>query len=116
MDQVDEDRREAEDTCLVLTGELTLREAEAQHARLLGALQEQATLELDLSAVTEVDLCGLQLLLSAGSSGRRLGRPVRVRGTLPEALRAALPRAGFPVGAGTDAEALSLWMQGEKQQ
>lgn len=99
--------------CLMLEGALTMRTAEAAQAALLRLVQESAAPELDLSGVTECDVGGLQLLLSAGASMRRLGRPLRLRGTVPPILADTLERAGFPRSAGRDGGALSLWMQGE---
>ena len=109
----DEQEPPAEDHCLVLSGALLLREAEDLHARLLHAVQVQPQLELDLTAVTEADLSALQLLLAAGRSARRSGKPVEVRGTLPASLREALARAGFPEAAAQDATQFSRWMQSE---
>ncbi|MDJ0391607.1 STAS domain-containing protein [Roseomonas sp. E05] len=103
----------AEDHCLVLSGALLLREAEDLHARLLHAVQVQPRLELDLAAVTEADLSALQLLLAAGRSAKRSGKPVQVRGVLPASLREALARAGFPDPAGENAAQFSCWMQSE---
>ncbi|WP_433373307.1 STAS domain-containing protein [Actinoplanes sp. CA-142083] len=56
-----------------LDGELTIYTAAEQCPRLLKALEESATLRVDLSQVTEMDTAGLQILLAVRREAERLG-------------------------------------------
>ncbi|NEX22076.1 STAS domain-containing protein [Thiorhodococcus mannitoliphagus] len=51
------------DDRIVLEGELTIYTAAETFARLRGALQDRDLCDLDLSAISEMDSAGLQLLL-----------------------------------------------------
>lgn len=63
-------------TRLAIRDDLTIYQAQAQKETLLAALAATEHLELDLSAVTEVDTAGLQLLLllkrEVGEQGKQL--------------------------------------------
>jgi anti-anti-sigma factor len=69
------------DNLLRIEGELTIYRA-AQLCDVLkgslAAVPERATLALDLSAVTEMDSAGAQLLISAQKSARSTGRALRI--------------------------------------
>ena len=64
-------------TCLSLEGELTIYNASEIKLRLLETLTRSATPEVDLSAVTELDTAGLQLLILAKQEAARLGKTLR---------------------------------------
>lgn len=51
--------------CLIITGELTIYQANATAEELRGAYASGALKKIDLSRVTELDTAGLQLLLVA---------------------------------------------------
>ena len=76
------------------------RAAEIRDA-LLTQLGSGGDLELDLSAVTEVDVAGLQLLCAAHRSAVAAGRELVVAGA-SEALREALRVSGLATAAGCD--------------
>lgn len=59
-------------------GEMNIYRAAADKAPLLAALAESPAVELDLSAVTEMDTSGLQLLLLLAAEARRSGKVVRL--------------------------------------
>ena len=63
---------------LALEGELTIYRAAELKPVLLQAVQPGATLELDLSEVTELDSAGVQLLLLAERQARAQGGGLRV--------------------------------------
>ncbi|PQJ94871.1 STAS domain-containing protein [Chromatium okenii] len=66
---------DTEDTALVLEGELTIYTATATFVTLRDYLSGRNLCALDLSAVTEIDSAGLQLLLWA----RRVAAEQRIR-------------------------------------
>lgn len=59
---------------LYLDGNLTIYEAPAVKERLVTALGESQTLELDLSQVSEIDTAGFQLLVMAKREAARQGK------------------------------------------
>jgi len=68
---------------LCLEGELTIYNAADAKARLAEVLGRPGGLEVDLSAVTEVDSAGLQLLILARREADRLGKPLHCLGISP---------------------------------
>ena len=72
---------------LALDGELTIYRAAELKPVLLRALgAAEAGLEIDLSAVTELDTAGLQLLMLAKQQARALQRELRLVGHSPAVL------------------------------
>lgn len=69
--------------CLAVEGEMTIYRAAELKPALLEAVRAHAAPALDLSAVTEFDSAGLQLLLMARREAARLGKPLRVAGASP---------------------------------
>lgn len=67
-------------TVLRLAGEMTIYQAAEQKQELVQALAEAGSglLEIDLSAVSEIDVAGLQLLLAARNACERRGSPLRL--------------------------------------
>jgi len=63
---------------LRLEGEMTIYRAEELRQVLMGAIQPEARLEIDLSGVTELDTCGLQLLMQAKRAATRHGGEVQL--------------------------------------
>ena len=61
---------------LVLDGELTIQVAAELRSTLLNSLEAADTIEIDLSAVSEMDTAGLQLLLALREQAGELGRTV----------------------------------------
>ena len=69
--------------CLAVEGELTIYRAAELKPALLDAVRASAAPALDLSAVTEFDSAGLQLLLVARGEAARLGKPLAVAAASP---------------------------------
>ena len=61
----------------ILSGEFTIYAAAEAKARLTALLDLCAEVELDLSAVSEIDTAGVQLLLLIKREAQRLGKTVR---------------------------------------
>jgi len=64
----------------VVQGSMTIYEAAADKPALLGALANATEMEIDLSAVVEMDTAGLQLLILVKRESLRAGKPVRLTG------------------------------------
>ena len=72
---------------VLLDGEVTIYHAATQKELLLGALAGcGGTLEVDLSAVTEIDTAGLQLLMLLKRCAQRQGCELRLLGHSPAVL------------------------------
>jgi anti-sigma B factor antagonist len=67
-----------------IAGELTVYTATALYAEVLAALDKSARIEeMDLSAVTEIDTAGLQILLLARRSAQAAHRQLQVANPSP---------------------------------
>lgn len=60
---------------LTLAGEMTIYAAAELHRRLLAALDDCGALQIDLSAIEEIDSTGLQLLIVARQHALAAGKP-----------------------------------------
>jgi anti-sigma B factor antagonist len=69
---------------LAILEDMTIYQAQAQKEQLLAALAATAALELDLSAVPEMDTAGLQLLLLLKREALQQGKPLTIVGHSPE--------------------------------
>lgn len=88
---------------LHLEGELNIYTAAEVRLRLLETLKHDGNLQLDLSAVTEVDTAGLQLLMLALRETERRGNGIRCLNPSPavmEVLALCNLTARFGVSAG----------------
>jgi len=65
---------------IALVADLTIYHAEAYKGTLLTALAENAHLELDLSAVADIDTAGLQLLILVKREAQTQGKHVAITG------------------------------------
>ena len=72
--------------CLAVEGEMTIYRAAELKPALLDAVRAHEAPALDLSAVTEFDSAGLQLLLVARQEAARLGRQLAADRQRPESL------------------------------
>jgi len=79
---------------ITVTGGVGLDEAGAIKALLLDAFGEHDAVTVDLSGVTEVDTCFLQVLVSAQKSAEKRGVRLTLSDTSEE-LRRAAGRLGF---------------------
>jgi anti-anti-sigma factor len=66
--------------CLAVEGEMTIYRAAELYPALLDAVRTQDVPALDLSAVTEFDSAGVQLLLVARREAGRLGKRLVLAG------------------------------------
>jgi ABC-type transporter Mla MlaB component len=97
---------------LGIDGALTLRTADEILQRLRSRLEGQQRLEIDLSGTTEIDVSGIQLILSARATARAAGKVVTVVQPLSAAAHAALQQGGF-LPAGEADRKISFWLGGE---
>ena len=75
---MDIDTQQRDGLCqATLAGEFTIYAAADAKARLTALLEACAEVELDLSAVSEIDTAGFQLLLLIKREAQRLGKTVR---------------------------------------
>ena len=79
---------------LMLGGALTIHCAEEAKSLLLSAMGSIEDVALDLSGVTEIDLCGFQLLCSAWRTARQRNKRVAHVGAIPVAFLNAAEEAG----------------------
>ena len=89
---------------LTISGAVTVQRAAELKAVLVDALARAGRVAIDLSGVTEVDLCGLQLLCSARRTAARSGKRFGLAGRTPDAVRRAAAEAGACVRSGCGAE------------
>ena len=69
--------------CLAVEGEMTIYRAAELKPALLDTVRTHDAPTLDLSAVTEFDSAGLQLLMMARREAARLGKRLGLRGASP---------------------------------
>jgi len=81
-------------------GDLTLAGTPDLRAELVHCLEAREPVALDLEAVTEVDLAGLQVLLAAERSFTACGLLLEIRES--ESIRCSRAEAGYPARGGAD--------------
>jgi anti-anti-sigma factor len=86
--------RQGAAACLAVEGEMTIYRAAELHPALLDAVRTQDAPALDLSAVTEFDSAGVQLLLVARREAGRLGKRLVLQDASP-AVRDAFALLGL---------------------
>ncbi len=89
---------------VAIAGAVTVQRAAELKAVLADALARADRLAIDLSGVTEADLCGLQLLCSARRTAAQSGKRFALAGATPDAVRRAAEGAGACVRSGCGAE------------
>lgn len=82
-------------TVVALQGRQSIANAESIVAGLRDALASGAAVEVDLSAVAEVDVAFLQILIAAGRSARQNGVALSCQGAGGRLIE-AVARAGLP--------------------
>ncbi len=99
---------------VTIGGALTVQRAAELKAVLVDALARADAVAVDLGGVTEVDLCGLQLLCSATRTAARSGKRFALTGRTADAVRRAAAEAGVCVrsGCGADDPAKCPWKGG----
>ena len=92
-------------TIITFQGAMTIHDAEATRLRLLAAMADSDRIEIDCSAVSEVDLTFIHILLAARQGAAHSGKTLRLAQPAAGALLDALERGGFvgnPGGAPND--------------
>jgi anti-anti-sigma factor len=74
------------DVALSIEGELSIYRADELKRALIEPLQQGVRLVVDLAAVTEIDTCGLQLLMLAKRSAAKLGGELQLVAHSPAVL------------------------------
>ena len=82
-------KKKGERCKLSVKGDLTIYTAVACKQKLLEALSDSKTVEIDLSKVNEIDTAGVQVLLLAQREARQAGKSAAVT-SLSAAVRAVL--------------------------
>jgi anti-anti-sigma regulatory factor len=94
----------------VLDGVLNIRTIETVHRRVLEALAEHASVQIDCTDAETADLSVIQLLLSARHSARRDGKHLTLLAPAGGALAVALEQGGFlPSGDAGHSGADPFW-------
>lgn len=93
---------------------VTLRSVEALRETLLDGFAEQSAVDLDVSALEEVDLSFVQLVEAARVHASRENATIRLVSPANPALAALLARAGFLTQPSADD--IDFWFHGELPQ
>jgi anti-sigma B factor antagonist len=72
----------------IIEGELTVFTVHALKDRLIAALADSSTLQIDLSDISEVDGAGIQLLLATRREAQQRGGTLNLTGHPPQLLAA----------------------------
>ena len=98
---------------LCFRGAMTIQTADASRGEVLKALGSAGVREIviDCSAVDEVDVTFIQMLLTARVGAMAMGKRLALESPAVGALRAALLRGGF-LDAGTASEDHQFWTSG----
>lgn len=97
-----------------LDGSACVRTAEAIRASILEAFEQDAIVELDASALVEVDLSIVQLIEAARAHAGRTGSTIRLTAPANGALADLLRRAGTLTHP--TAEDIDFWCHGDQPQ
>jgi ABC-type transporter Mla MlaB component len=96
MKEVDH-KKECNDPKFVrFSGAFTFAAAEEILHTLRAAISDSARLCLDLSAVSEIDLAGLQLICAAHRSAHEVGASLEISTPLPDHIVTLIHQSGFP--------------------
>jgi len=99
---------------ITLDSSATLRGIDSLRERLLESFADHSSVELNASAVAEVDLSFLQLLEAARAHAAHEDKTIRLSNPANPALKALLERAGFL--AAPSADDLEFWFHGDLPQ
>lgn len=99
---------------LILEKSTTIRTIEPMREQILAAFAEHSAIEIDASAIAEVDLSLIQLIEAARAHGAREGKTLRLTQPANATLAALLQRAGFLTES--TAEVLDFWCHGDQPQ
>ena len=101
---------------LKVSGGVTISDASGFHEALVEALDGASELQVDLSAMTEIDLTGLQLLCAAHQSAVSVGKWFHITDGGNMTFRDIAEGAGFrrQTGCARDTAFSCIWVGGEK--
>lgn len=99
---------------LTIPDQAGIQNATVLRELLLGALEDQAAVTLDLSAVVTTDLSFLQLVEAGRREAASRGKTLALAAPASGAVRAVLDRAGFAAMPAGDA--LDFWFHGDLSQ
>lgn len=94
---------------LILTNDLTIRNALDFKEAISNAMAQAQHLELNFEEVERIDLTTMQILCAAHRSLLKRGKKLTIIGTFPNALLENVQLAGF-ANCENDKEAGGLWM------
>jgi anti-anti-sigma regulatory factor len=80
---------------LHLSGELVIQHADLLGSRFLESLSDADRVDIDLSAVTDVDISCLQLLCAAHKTSIKLNKLLYINGVCPDVFRQTVKNAGY---------------------
>ncbi len=102
-------------TTLVVRGGLTIQNAASFRDALIQWEEKSDALALDVEAVDEADLAGLQLICSAHLTVMNRKKSLRLSGRVPGVLSRVAQDSGFTTeqGCSMDASVMCLWRGGE---
>lgn len=98
---------------LSIEGALTIRTAATVVQELQARLQQHRVIEIDLSRATELDISGIQVILSARATAVAGDKTLSVAQPLAPAAHAALLQGGFLHVAGETDSRHSFWLGGD---
>lgn len=106
-------RKAPHDERLVFDGALTVRNIATVQSKIVAALQDHATVQIDCGAAAEIDLSFVQLLLAARKSAVKRGKSFSLCQPASGVLRDALMRSGFlPAVEGASGDDAAFWLKG----
>ena len=88
----------AEGGRIAFSGELTIRNAEQMHTRLLDAVHRCPAVTVDCAAATDIDISFIQLVLAARKSAEAAGKVLSIAPASADRLAVAMRRAGLAEG------------------
>jgi anti-anti-sigma regulatory factor len=95
LENEDLKNEDAEKNVIRLEGELGIANSAELKETLLTTIASPKNLELDLSAVTDIDVTTIQLLYAAARETRKSNSPLGIRGKVPEHIQQSVQQAGF---------------------
>ncbi len=80
---------------ITIAGKLTIENAAELQTNLLGNCNKMENIQLDISAVDEIDLAGMQLICSACRTNLDAKRQFNFTGCISEAVKSAISAVGL---------------------
>lgn len=109
-------RKNKDTACLSFIGDLTIKDVNDLKKIMFKTLQKTNAIEINLEAVTMLDLAGLQLLCAASLWLKNQNKEIHMVGEIPESVKTFIHTAGYMRDADcvmrVDGEC--LWVSGGK--